>query len=65
MKMKLQTVMKSLGALLAVGLMALPMLVSADTAPAADAAAAAAAAPVPNKGDTAWMLVSTLLRLVE
>jgi len=59
--MKLQTVMKSLGALLAVGLMALPMLVSADTAPAADAAAAAAAAPVPNKGDTAWMLVSTLL----
>jgi Amt family ammonium transporter len=31
-------------------------------APAADAAAAApAATPVPNKGDTAWMLVSTLL----
>ncbi len=29
-------------------------------APAADAAAAAAA-PVPNKGDTAWMLVATLL----
>jgi ammonium transporter, Amt family len=57
MKMKLQTVMKSLGALLAVGLMALPMLVSADTAPAA----AAVPPPVPNKGDTAWMLVSTLL----
>ena len=55
--MKLQTVMKSLGALLAVGLMALPMLVSADTAPAA----AAVPPPVPNKGDTAWMLVSTLL----
>jgi Amt family ammonium transporter len=31
-------------------------------APAADAAAPAAApAPVPNKGDTAWMMVSTLL----
>ena len=32
-------------------------------APAADAAAAATAvaAPVPNKGDTAWMLVATLL----
>ncbi len=62
--MKLQTVMKYLGALLGVGMMALPMLVSADTAPAADAAAAvtaAAPAPVPNKGDTAWMLVSTLL----
>jgi Amt family ammonium transporter len=64
MKMKLQTVMKYLGALLAVGFAALPVLVSADTAPVADAAAAAAAAapaPVPNKGDTAWMLVSTLL----
>jgi len=62
--MKLQTVMKFLGALLAVSMMALPMLVSADTAPAADAAAAAAAAvpaPVPNKGDTAWMLISTAL----
>ena len=61
--MKLQSVlMKFLGALLAVGFAALPMLVSADTAPVADAAAAAAAAaPVPNKGDTAWMLVSTLL----
>jgi Amt family ammonium transporter len=28
---------------------------------AADAASAAAAAPVPNKGDVSWMLVSTLL----
>lgn len=40
---------------------------SAAAAPAAEAASAAAseaapaAAPVPNKGDTAWMLVSTLL----
>jgi Amt family ammonium transporter len=64
MQMKNLSVLKFLGALLAVGLMALPMLVSADTAPAADAAAAAAAAvppPVPNKGDTAWMLISTAL----
>ncbi len=39
---------------------------AADAAPAAasapaDAASAAAPAPVPNKGDTAWMLLSTLL----
>jgi Amt family ammonium transporter len=55
--------LKFLGALLAVGMVALPMLVSADTAPVADAAAAAAAVPppVPNKGDTAWMLISTAL----
>ncbi len=33
----------------------------AAPAAAAPAAAAPAAAPVPNKGDTAWMLVSTLL----
>ena len=33
----------------------------AAAAPAADAASAAAAAPVPNKGDTAWMMVATLL----
>ncbi len=57
--MKLQTVMKFLGALLAIGFAALPMLVSADTVPVA--AAAAVPPPVPNKGDTAWMLVSTLL----
>ncbi|MGD0635707.1 MAG: ammonium transporter [Beijerinckiaceae bacterium] len=31
---------------------------------AAPAAAAAAAAPVPNKGDTAWMLISTALVLM-
>ena len=51
--------LKFVGALLAVGFAALPVLVSADTAPVA--ALAAAPAPVPNKGDTAWMLVSTLL----
>ncbi|MBH2018579.1 MAG: ammonium transporter [Burkholderiales bacterium] len=36
---------------------------AAPAAPAADAAAPAAAAPapVPNKGDTAWMMVSTIL----
>jgi len=33
----------------------------AAAAPAAPAAAAEAPAPVPNKGDTAWMMVSTLL----
>ena len=31
------------------------------TAFAEEAAAVVAAAPVPNKGDTAWMIVSTLL----
>jgi ammonium transporter, Amt family len=34
---------------------------TAAEAPAAAASAAAAPAPVPNKGDTAWMMVSTLL----
>ena len=34
---------------------------SAAEAPAVAASAAAAAAPVPNKGDTGWMMVSTLL----
>jgi Amt family ammonium transporter len=34
---------------------------TAAPAPAEAAAAAATPAPVPNKGDTAWMLVSTLL----
>jgi Amt family ammonium transporter len=48
-----------------------PAAVAAPAAPAADAApaaapaaaapAAAAPAPVPNKGDTAWMMVATLL----
>src|SRR6202012_4061809 len=36
---------------------------AADTAAAAPAAAGAAA-PVPNKGDTAWMLVSSALVLM-
>ncbi len=31
------------------------------TAAAADSAAAPAAAPVPNKGDTAWMMTATVL----
>ena len=35
--------------------------VAVAAAPAAPAAAEAAPAPVPNKGDTAWMMVSTLL----
>ena len=40
-----------------------PAAAAADAAPApaAPAAAEAAPAPVPNKGDTAWMMVSTLL----
>ena len=42
---------------------AVPAAAAAAVAEAASApaAAAAAAAPVPNKGDTAWMMVSTLL----
>ena len=40
--------------------MAAPVPAAAVAAPAA-AASAAAPAPVPNKGDTAWMMVSTLL----
>jgi ammonium transporter, Amt family len=38
-----------------------PGAAAVAAAPAADASAPAAAAPVPNKGDTAWMMVSTLL----
>ena len=56
MKMKLM-LPKFLGALLATAILAIPVLVSADAVPAA----AAIPPPVPNKGDTAWMLVSTLL----
>src|SRR5690606_30691245 len=41
------------------------VVAASDAAPAAaeaaSEAAAAAPAPVPNKGDTAWMMVSTLL----
>jgi len=63
MKMKnLSVLMKFLGALLAVGMVALPMLVSADTAVVADAAAAAPA-PTLDTGDTAWMLTSVALVL--
>ena len=69
--------MKNLtGVLFAMLLVAVPMLASAESAPAAPAtvaaadapgaapaapAAAPAAAPVPNKGDTAWMIVATVL----
>ncbi|GGF89079.1 ammonium transporter [Azorhizobium oxalatiphilum] len=49
-------------ALLAASALALPVLAQTAT-PAPDAAAAAAAAPVINKGDTAWMLVSAILVL--
>src|SRR6201992_891423 len=54
-----------LAALCAVGFVDAALAQTA--APAADAAAAAApaaAAPVPNKGDTAWMLVSSALVLM-
>ncbi len=40
---------------------AAPAAAAAAPAPAAPAAAPAAKAPEPNKGDTAWMMVSTLL----
>ena len=41
---------------------AAPVAAAAEAAPAAPAAdAPAPAAPVPNKGDTSWMMVSTLL----
>src|SRR5450631_3224656 len=38
-----------------------PMAAASPAADAASAAAAAASAPVPNKGDTAWMIVATVL----
>ena len=37
---------------------------AATPAPATDAAAPAATAPVPDKGDTAWMIVATVLVLM-
>lgn len=40
---------------------AAPVAAPAAAAPAEAAPAAPAAAPVPNKGDTAWMMVSTIL----
>ncbi|QHI99021.1 ammonium transporter [Xylophilus rhododendri] len=43
---------------------AAPAAAAAAAPAAAEAAPAAAPAPVPNKGDTAWMLVSTLLVLM-
>ncbi len=49
----------------ALGLAGLSLILLAGAAFAQDAAApAAAAAPVPNKGDTAWLLVSTALVLM-
>src|SRR6201984_2319264 len=49
-------------AALAIATLCIPGFV--DVAFAEDAAPAAAAAPVPNKGDTAWMLVSSALVLM-
>ncbi len=46
---------------LAYGAMHLPALAQAATDAAPAAAEAAAATPVPDKGDTTWMLVSTVL----
>ncbi len=58
----------AVGALCAVGFVdaAFAQTAAPAAAPAADAAAAAAAAPlpIPNKGDTAWMLVSSALVLM-
>ena len=69
--MKTQSIVATfLAGAFAVLMLAMPMLVSADTTPAAPAATAAAPAaaapaaapaPVPNKGDTTWMLISTAL----
>ena len=43
---------------------AAPAANASAPAPAADAAAPAATAPVPDKGDTAWMIVATVLVLM-
>ena len=43
---------------------AAPAADAAAPAPATDAAAPAATAPVPDKGDTAWMIVATVLVLM-
>jgi len=51
-----------LAGLCAIGLADAALAQTADAAK--DAAPAAAAAPVPNKGDTAWMLVSSALVLM-
>jgi len=47
----------------AAGTFGLASLAFAADAPSAASAVAAAAPPVPNKGDTAWMIVSTVLVL--
>src|SRR6201995_3100174 len=52
----------AIGALCAVGFV--DAAIAQTAAPAADAAAPAAAAATPNKGDTAWMLVSSALVLM-
>ncbi|RXF69570.1 ammonium transporter [Hansschlegelia zhihuaiae] len=64
--MKLSSVLRWGAPVLAVGLLAAAGAYAQEAAaPAADAAAAAApAAPTPNKGDTTWMLVSTVLVLL-
>jgi len=61
--MTTQSLLKKLpGLLMGLAILALPAIGLADAAPdAAAAAAAAAPPPVINKGDTTWMLVSTLL----
>ena len=53
----------ALGVGVALALLCEPSLAQTP-APQAPAVAAAAAAPIPNKGDTAWMLVSSLLVLM-
>jgi Amt family ammonium transporter len=47
-----------------IALMALPAFGQDATAPAPEAAAALPATPVPDKGDTTWMLISTALVLL-
>jgi ammonium transporter, Amt family len=51
-------------AIAAIAAAAAPAAAAASAAPAAAPAAPAAKAPEPNKGDTAWMMVSTLLVLM-
>ncbi|MCW2314573.1 Amt family ammonium transporter [Rhodoblastus acidophilus] len=57
-----KTGLKALG--LALAGVALCACAAYAQTPAPDAAATAAAAPVPNKGDTAWLLVSSVLVLM-
>ena len=53
--------MKKITVLFTVALLAFLSLCITDSIRADEVAAAAAAVPVPDKGDTAWMIVSTLL----